>query len=102
MENPGSIQQRYEKNKRKNRKNNRQDRRRKNNNRRRLECKNGKGRPLFNEERKEFERRNSKDKVKNIEGTKLIEMVEENGWEILNGNTKGDEAGEFRGGKETR
>lgn len=31
----------------KNRKNNRQDGRRKNNNRRRLECKNGKGRPIF-------------------------------------------------------
>lgn len=57
--------------------------------------------PFFNEERKEFERKNSKDKVKNTEGTKLIEMVEENGWEILNGNTKGDEAGEFTriGGK---
>lgn len=66
-----------------------------------LNAKMGREGPFFNEERKEFERRNSKDKVKNTEGTKLIEMVEENGWEILNGNTKGDEAGEFTciGGK---
>lgn len=47
------------------------------------------------EERRENETRKSKDKVKNAEGERLIEMVEENGWEILNGNFEGDEEGEF-------
>lgn len=53
------------------------------------------------EERREKERRSSKDKVKNAEGARLIEMAEENGWEILNGNMEGDENGEFTfiGGK---
>lgn len=39
--------------------------------------------------------------MKNTEGTRLLEMIEENGWEILNGNMEGDEAGEFTfiGGK---
>lgn len=52
------------------------------------------------DERREEPRR-SKDKVKNAEGSKLLEMIEENGWEILNGNTEGDEEGEltFIGGK---
>lgn len=54
-----------------------------------------------NEEKEEKEMRRSKDKVKNGEGTKLLEMAEENGWEILNGNMEGDEEGEFTfiGGK---
>lgn len=35
------------------------------------------------------------------ERSKLLEMIEENGWKILNGNTEGDEEGEFTfiGGK---
>lgn len=39
--------------------------------------------------------------MKNAERSKLLEMIEENGWEILNGNTEGDEEGEltFIGGK---
>lgn len=39
--------------------------------------------------------------MKNTEGTRLLEMIEENGWEILNGNMEGDEEGEFTfiGGK---
>lgn len=38
--------------------------------------------------------RKSKDKVTNTEGVRLLEMVEENGWKILNGNMEGDE-GEY-------
>lgn len=64
-----------------------------------LNARTGRGSPFFNEEGKV--KRNSKDKVKNTEGTKLIEMVEENGCEILNGNIEGDEIREFTfiGGK---
>lgn len=43
----------------------------------------------------EREIRKSKDKVTNTEGVRLLEMVEKNGWEILNGNMEGDEEGEF-------
>ena len=39
--------------------------------------------------------RRSKDKVKNTEGKVLLEMVEERGWNILNGNMEGDEKGEY-------
>lgn len=35
--------------------------------------------------------RRTKDKIKNDEGKKMLEMVEENGWSILNGNTEDDE-----------
>lgn len=46
--------------------------------------------------------RRSKDVRINREGRKLIKFVEENGWDILNGCTRGDEEGEysFTGGKE--
>lgn len=39
--------------------------------------------------------------MKNAERSKLLEMIEENGWEILNDSTEGDEEGEltFIGGK---
>jgi len=45
--------------------------------------------------------RRSKDKKINKEGRKLLEVIEERGWMILNGNVKGDEEGEFTftGGK---
>lgn len=61
----------------------------------------GKEGSFSNMEKEEKDVRNSKDKVKNAEGRKLLEMVEENGWEILNGNMEGDEKGEFTfvGGK---
>ncbi|XP_076673700.1 uncharacterized protein LOC143371907 [Andrena cerasifolii] len=39
--------------------------------------------------------RRSKDKVKNTEGKVLLEVVEERGWNILNGNMEGDEKGEY-------
>jgi len=39
--------------------------------------------------------RNSKDKKSNREGRRLVEMLEETGWSILNGNIKGDEDGEY-------
>jgi hypothetical protein len=39
-------------------------------------------------------RRKTKDKVENAEGKRLIEWIEENGWEVLNGNKRGDEEGE--------
>ncbi|XP_046140949.1 uncharacterized protein LOC114881608 [Osmia bicornis bicornis] len=44
-----------------------------------------------NEDRKDKETRKSRDKIENIEGTRLIEMVEDYRWEIMNGNFEGDE-----------
>lgn len=38
-------------------------------------------------------KRNSKDKILNKEGERLLHLIEENGWNLLNGNTKGDEEG---------
>jgi hypothetical protein len=35
--------------------------------------------------------RKSKDKVENAEGKRMMEWIEENGWEVLNGNKQGDE-----------
>lgn len=45
--------------------------------------------------------RNSKDRKMNKEGKKLVEMIEERGWSIFNGNITRDEEGEFTftGGK---
>lgn len=45
--------------------------------------------------------RNSKDRKMNKERKKLVEMIEERGWSIFNGNITGDEEGEFTftGGK---
>lgn len=40
-------------------------------------------------------KKRSKDKIKNTEGEKMIEMIEEKGWEILNENMEGNEEGEF-------
>lgn len=40
-------------------------------------------------------KRKSKDKIINKEGEKLIEIIENNGWTILNGNTEEDTRGEF-------
>ncbi|XP_029155012.1 uncharacterized protein PF11_0207-like, partial [Nylanderia fulva] len=53
------------------------------------------------EERKEEKKRKSKDKLINAEGRKLLEFMGERGWSIMNGNTKGDEEGEwtFTGGR---
>ncbi|XP_025073109.1 uncharacterized protein LOC112552323, partial [Pogonomyrmex barbatus] len=53
------------------------------------------------EEKEERIWRKSRDKLRNNEGIKLLEMIEENGWEILNGNMEGDEEGDytFIGGK---
>lgn len=47
------------------------------------------------EEEKNNILKQSKDKVKNKEGRQLLEMTEEKGWSILNGNTEGDEKGEW-------
>jgi hypothetical protein len=33
--------------------------------------------------------------VENAEGKRLMEWIEENGWEVLNGNKQGDEEGEW-------
>ncbi|KAH0813914.1 hypothetical protein GEV33_008877 [Tenebrio molitor] len=46
------------------------------------------------EEEKGDGKRKTKDKVENAEGKRLIEWIEENGWEVLNGNKRGDEEGE--------
>jgi hypothetical protein len=40
-------------------------------------------------------KRKSKDKVENAEGKRLMEWIEENGWEALNGNKQGNEEGYF-------
>jgi hypothetical protein len=40
-------------------------------------------------------KRKSKDKVENAAGRRLMEWIEENGWEVLNGNKQGDEEGEW-------
>jgi hypothetical protein len=37
----------------------------------------------------------TKDKVENEEGKRLMEWIEENGWEVLNGNKQGNEGGEL-------
>ncbi|XP_032690078.1 uncharacterized protein LOC116853231 [Odontomachus brunneus] len=48
------------------------------------------------EENKGIEKgRKSKDKVVNKEGRKLIQVIEERGWQILNGNIRGDEVGDW-------
>jgi len=46
-------------------------------------------------EEEEDGKRKSKDKKINEEGRKLLRMLGEVGWTILNGNVKGDEEGEF-------
>jgi hypothetical protein len=38
-------------------------------------------------------KRKSKDKVKNAEGKRLMECIEENGWQVLNGNKQGAKKG---------
>lgn len=40
--------------------------------------------------------RSSKDKKIDGEGKKLLEFMEERGWEIYNGNIEGDKEGELR------
>jgi hypothetical protein len=40
-------------------------------------------------------KRKTKDKVENAEGKRLMEWIEENGWEVLNGNKQGDEEWEI-------
>ncbi|KAJ3629184.1 hypothetical protein MTP99_013593 [Tenebrio molitor] len=39
-------------------------------------------------------KRKSKDKGENAEGKRLMELIEENGWEVLNKNKQEDEEGE--------
>jgi hypothetical protein len=46
------------------------------------------------EEEKGDGKRKTKDKVENAEGKRLIEWIQENGWEVLNGNKRRDEEGE--------
>jgi hypothetical protein len=41
-------------------------------------------------EKEEQEIWKSKDKVENTEGKRLMEWIEENGWEVLNGNKQGN------------
>jgi hypothetical protein len=40
-------------------------------------------------------KKKSKDKVENAEGKRLMEWIEENEWEVLNGKKQGDEEGEW-------
>lgn len=56
----------------------------------------GKEGKLYNGElEEEREKRNSKDSAINEEGEKMLKLVEERGWHILNGNVKGDKTEEF-------
>jgi hypothetical protein len=48
-----------------------------------------------NRRKREDGKRKSKDKVENVEGKRLMEWIEENGWEVLNGNKQRDEEGEW-------
>jgi hypothetical protein len=43
------------------------------------------------EEERANGKRKSRNKVKNAEGKRLMEWIEGNGWEVLNGNKQGDE-----------
>jgi hypothetical protein len=47
------------------------------------------------EEEKGDDKRKTKDKVENAERKRLMEWIEENGWEVLNWNKQGDEEGEL-------
>lgn len=40
-------------------------------------------------------RRETKDKKEDARGRELVNMIEERGWDVLNGNTVGDEKGEY-------
>lgn len=53
------------------------------------------GRFICEKEEEGIKERKSKDGESNIEGKRLIEIVEEKGWYILNGTKEGDEDGEF-------
>lgn len=59
------------------------------------------GRIVMEEGEEDDKNRNCKDKKVNKEGWRLVEVLEEAGWSILNGSTKGDEKGEYTytGGK---
>ena len=46
--------------------------------------------------------RNSKDKKINKDGRRLLELVEEKGWSVLNGKMTGDERGSGKGYKEAK
>ncbi|KAH0811456.1 hypothetical protein GEV33_011335 [Tenebrio molitor] len=46
------------------------------------------------EEEKWVGKRKSKDKVENAQGKRLMEWIEENVWEVLNGNKQGDKEGD--------
>jgi hypothetical protein len=45
------------------------------------------------EEERGVGKRKSKDKVENAQGKRLMEWIEENVWEVLNGNKQGDKEG---------
>jgi hypothetical protein len=55
----------------------------------------GERRARNREEERRDGKRKSKDKVENAERKRLTEWIEENGWEVLNGNKQGDEEGEW-------
>ncbi|KAH0820667.1 hypothetical protein GEV33_002124 [Tenebrio molitor] len=78
MENCNNIQQKYERNE-------------ENNRRARI---GGKGRRM-EEQQATIERRPTKDGIENAEGRELVSLVEERGWDVLNGNCIGDEKGEY-------
>jgi hypothetical protein len=54
----------------------------------------GKGRRM-EEQQATIERRPTKDGIENAEGRELVSLVEERGWDVLNGNCIGNEKGEY-------
>ncbi|KAH0818181.1 hypothetical protein GEV33_004610 [Tenebrio molitor] len=82
MENCNNIQQKYERNEENNRRASKRAGRR--NSGRRME-----------EQQATIERRPTKDGIENAEGRELVSLVEERGWDVLNGNCIGDEKGEY-------
>ncbi|KYN10442.1 hypothetical protein ALC57_17416 [Trachymyrmex cornetzi] len=59
------------------------------------------GRVREENEGEEEEERSSMNSKQNKDGNKLVEVIREKGWSILNGNVKGDEKGNwtYTGGK---
>lgn len=55
----------------------------------------GKEGKRFEESEEKEKWRNSRDKEVNREGKELLRLIEDRGWEVGNGNLRGDERGEF-------
>jgi hypothetical protein len=95
MGNCNNIQQKYERNEENNRRASKRARRRNFGDWEDFNARiGGKGRRI-EEEQATIERRSTKDGIENAEGGELVSLVEERGWDVLNGNFIGDENGEY-------